>query len=48
MEKKAKSQKPPWTDEEMGQYLQNIGWPDLQALLININQKIAKLKVGGA
>jgi hypothetical protein len=46
-EKAAKGQKPPWTDEEMGQYLQNIGWTDLNSLNINIGQKIAKLKVGG-
>ena len=27
-ERAAKGQKPPWTDEEMGQYLQNIGWTE--------------------
>lgn len=46
-EKAATSQNPPWSQEEMGQYLQNIGWNDLFSLVIPINQKIARLKAPG-
>jgi hypothetical protein len=46
-EKAATSQNPPWTQEDMGQYLQNIGWTDLNSLIITINQKIARLKAPG-
>lgn len=46
-EKAATSQKPPWTMDEMGQYLQNVGWTDLNSLIITINQKIARLKAPG-
>lgn len=46
-EKAATSQNPPWTQEDMGQYLQNIGWNDLFSLVIPINQKIARLKAPG-
>lgn len=46
-EKAATGQNPPWTMEEMGQYLQNIGWTDLNSLIITINQKIARLRAPG-
>ena len=46
-EKKATSQNPPWTDEQMGQYLDNIGWADLNSFIITINQKIARLRAPG-
>lgn len=46
-EKAATSHNPPWTQEDMGQYLQNIGWNDLFSLVIPINQKIARLKAPG-
>lgn len=46
-EKAATSQNPPWSQEEMGQYLQNIGWNDLFSLVIPLNQKIARLKAPG-
>jgi hypothetical protein len=46
-EKAATSQNPPWTQEEMGQYLQNIGWTDVNSLIITVNQKIARLKAPG-
>ncbi len=31
-----------WTDEQMGQYLDNVGWPDTNMLLRNINDEIIK------
>ncbi len=46
-EKAATSQNPPWTQEEMGQYLQNIGWTDVNSLIITVNQKIARLRAPG-
>ncbi|MBA3697623.1 MAG: hypothetical protein H0W78_01980 [Planctomycetes bacterium] len=46
-EKAATSQNPPWSQEDMGQYLQNIGWNDLFSLVIPINQKIARLRAPG-
>jgi len=46
-EKAATSQTPPWTQEQMGDYLQGIGWTDVNSLIININQKIARLRAPG-
>ncbi len=46
-EKIALAQKPPWTMDQMGQYLQDKGWNDVNSLIITINQKIARLKAPG-
>jgi len=46
-EKAATRQTPPWTQEQMGDYLQGIGWTDVNSLIININQKIARLRAPG-
>ena len=46
-EKVTTRQAPPWTQEQMGDYLQGIGWTDVNSLIITINQKIARLRAPG-